>query len=74
MPKAKKVEAEVSKPIVRENMKAAEKGVPIEEYAARVKAAQSPSIEHGLMKSRVSDALEAQGYEPSDIFKALKTL
>lgn len=76
MPKAKKAETEVSapKPIAKKNLKAAEMGVPIEEYAARVKASQSPSLEPGLIRSRVSDALEAQGYEPVDIFKVLKSL
>ena len=76
MPRAKKAEAPASAEttIAKENANAAQRGTPIEEYALRVKAAQSPSLDPQLVKARVTDALERQGYEYEDIRKVVKSL
>lgn len=76
MPRAKQADTKVSAqtPIAKENMTAAERGVPIKDYALRVRAAQSSSLDKGLVKARVTDALERQGYPFDEIRDVLKTL
>lgn len=74
MPKAKQadVKASAQPPIVKAT--AFQRGTPIEEYVARLRASHSPSNDIEYVRGSVAKGLEGQGYPDAEIYRVVKTI